>query len=32
VEANIIGSYAIPPLKDTVDKLQQCGESFFGYY
>jgi ribosomal protein S18 acetylase RimI-like enzyme len=32
VEANIIGSYDIPPLKDTVDKLQQCGESFFGYY
>jgi ribosomal protein S18 acetylase RimI-like enzyme len=32
VEANIIGSYDIPPLKDTVDKLQRCGESFYGFY
>ncbi|MBY6036986.1 GNAT family N-acetyltransferase [Fictibacillus nanhaiensis] len=32
VEANIIGCFEIPPLKDTVNKLQQCGESFFGYY
>lgn len=32
VEAEIIGSYEIPPLKDTVDTLQQCGEIFFGYY
>lgn len=32
VEAEIIGSYEIPPLKDTVDTLQQCGETFFGYY
>lgn len=32
VEAEIIGSYEIPPLKDSVDTLQHCGESFFGYY
>jgi ribosomal protein S18 acetylase RimI-like enzyme len=32
VEAEIIGFYEIPPLKDTVDTLQQCGETFFGYY
>lgn len=32
VEAEIIGSYEIPPLKDTVHTLQHCGETFFGYY
>ncbi|GGA29218.1 GNAT family N-acetyltransferase [Psychrobacillus lasiicapitis] len=32
VEAEIIGSYEIPPLKDTVYTLQYCGETFFGYY
>ncbi len=32
VEAEIIGSYEIPPLKDTVSTLQQCDETFFGYY
>ncbi|MBC5635467.1 GNAT family N-acetyltransferase [Ornithinibacillus sp. BX22] len=32
VEAEIIGSYEIPPLKDTVSTLQYCGETFFGYY
>jgi ribosomal protein S18 acetylase RimI-like enzyme len=32
VEAEIIGSYDIPPLKDTIDTLKQCGETFFGYY
>ncbi|MEH7237666.1 GNAT family N-acetyltransferase [Bacillus sp. JJ1562] len=32
VEAEIIGSYEIPPLKDTVSTLQHCGETFFGYY
>lgn len=32
VEAEIIGSYEIPPLKDTVHTLQLCGETFFGYY
>lgn len=32
VEAEIIGSYEIPPLKDTADTLQLCGEIFFGYY
>ena len=32
VEAEIIGSYEIPPLKDTVYTLQHCGETFYGYY
>ncbi|NRD78500.1 hypothetical protein HPT25_14130 [Bacillus sp. BRMEA1] len=32
VEAALIDSDEIPPLKDTVDTLQQCGENFFGYY
>jgi ribosomal protein S18 acetylase RimI-like enzyme len=32
VEAEIIGSYEIPPLKDTVHTLQHCGETFFGYF
>lgn len=32
VEAEIIGSSDIPPLKDTVSTLQDCGETFYGYY
>lgn len=32
VEAEIIGTNEIPPLKDTVETLQECGEVFFGYY
>ncbi|MFT4414331.1 GNAT family N-acetyltransferase [Fredinandcohnia humi] len=32
VEAEIIGFYDIPPLKDTVTTLRHCEESFFGYY
>ncbi|WP_338472876.1 GNAT family N-acetyltransferase [Niallia sp. XMNu-256] len=32
VEAEIIGSYEIPPLRDTVYTLQHCRETFFGYY
>ena len=32
VEAEIIGYDDIPPLKDTVNTLIQCGETFFGYY
>ncbi|MDX8289633.1 GNAT family N-acetyltransferase [Metabacillus indicus] len=32
IEANLIGSYDIPPLKDTIDTLQRCGECFYGYY
>jgi ribosomal protein S18 acetylase RimI-like enzyme len=31
-EAEIIDFYEIPPLKDTVETLQQCRETFFGYY
>lgn len=32
VEAEIIDYYELPPLKDTVETLQQCEETFFGYY
>jgi ribosomal protein S18 acetylase RimI-like enzyme len=32
VEAKIIDYYDIPPLKDTVETLQACNETFFGYY
>jgi len=32
IEAEIIEFYDLPPLKDTVQSLQQCGETFFGYY
>ena len=32
VEAEIIGYDDIPPLKDTVNTLKECGETFFGYY
>lgn len=32
VEAELIGCYDIPPLKDTVSTLQRCGETFYGCY
>ena len=32
VEAKLIDSDDIPPLKDTVETLQQCGEIFYGYF
>jgi len=32
IEAELIDFYELPPLKDTVEALQQCGETFFGYY
>lgn len=32
VEAELIDFYEIPPLKDTVDTLRNCGENFYGYY
>lgn len=31
VEARLIGSWDIPPLKDTVRSLRRCGETFCGY-
>ncbi len=31
VEAELIGSLDIPPLKDTQDTLRRCGETFCGY-
>ena len=32
IEAEIIDFYDIPPLKDTVQSLQQSKEDFYGYY
>ncbi|MGG1637738.1 GNAT family N-acetyltransferase [Paenibacillus sp. FSL K6-3182] len=32
VEAELIDFYEIPPLKDTIDTLCNCGETFYGYY
>ncbi|MGO4349935.1 GNAT family N-acetyltransferase [Paenibacillus sp. MCAF9] len=32
VEAELIDFYEIPPLKDTLDTLRNCGETFYGYY
>ena len=32
VEAKIIDYYDLPPLKDTIDSLQLCQETFFAYY
>ncbi|WLV24149.1 GNAT family N-acetyltransferase [Aciduricibacillus chroicocephali] len=32
VEAELIKSYDIPPLNDTIKSLQQSGEFFYGYY
>ncbi|MEH7884090.1 GNAT family N-acetyltransferase [Bacillus sp. JJ1609] len=32
IEAELIGTYEIPPLKETFEQLQNCGETFIGYY
>jgi len=32
VEARLIKFDGIPPLRDTVDTIQVCGETFLGYY
>lgn len=32
IEAEIIGFYDIPPLKDTIDSLNSCDEIFYGYF
>ena len=32
VEARLIGSFDIPPLKDTADTLRRCGETFYGFF
>jgi ribosomal protein S18 acetylase RimI-like enzyme len=32
VEAELIDFYELPPLKDTIESLQQSGETFYGYY
>jgi len=32
VEADMIGFYDIPALKDTFQSLQSCNEAFYGYF
>ena len=32
IEADIIGFYEIPTLKDTIDSLKKCSEIFYGYF
>ena len=32
VEADLIGYDQLPPLMDSVKRLQTCGETFFGFY
>ncbi len=32
VEAEIIQFFDLPPLKDTVESLANCGETFIGFY
>jgi len=32
VEAELIGFFEIPPLKDSLATLMQCGETFYGYF
>ena len=32
VEAELIGTFDIPPLKDTGDTLRRCGETFCGFF
>ncbi len=32
LEAELIGSYDIPPLQDTAEALQSCGETFIGCF
>lgn len=32
VEAELIGFEELPPLKDTVETLRDCGEDFYGYF
>ncbi|MBE6066927.1 MAG: GNAT family N-acetyltransferase [Clostridium lundense] len=32
IEAELIGSHEIPPLKDTLDSLTKCDEIFYGYF
>ena len=32
IEAELINFYEIPPLNDTIEKIQQSGETFYGHY
>ncbi|MCM3786372.1 GNAT family N-acetyltransferase [Neobacillus mesonae] len=31
LEAELIGFHDIPPLLDTIESIQECGETFYGY-
>ncbi|XJZ28772.1 GNAT family N-acetyltransferase [Bacillota bacterium Lsc_1132] len=32
IEANLIGSMNLPPLKESFDQFQNCGETFYGWF
>ncbi len=32
IEAELIGTHELPPLKETIDSLQSSGETFYGFY
>jgi len=32
IEAKLINFYEIPPLKESIEELTNCGESFLGYF
>ncbi|MEH6945117.1 GNAT family N-acetyltransferase [Bacillus sp. JJ722] len=32
VEAELIGFFDLPPLKESFEEFQQCGETFLGYF
>ncbi|WP_042352573.1 GNAT family N-acetyltransferase [Bacillus massiliigorillae] len=32
VEAELLNVPALPPLQDTIESLQNCGETFYGYF
>jgi hypothetical protein len=32
IEAEMIGFDELPPLKDTIDTIQKCEETFYGYF
>jgi hypothetical protein len=32
IEADLIGSIMIPPLRETLEELQSCGEVFHGWF
>lgn len=32
IEAELIGFFDLPPLKESFEEFQQCGETFLGYF